>query len=210
MTPIHRAPFLAASNVIDWHTASVRDLAGQLTSGARGTDAIARLFTWVRDSIAHTGDVGHGPLTLRASDVLRERTGLCYAKSHLLVALLRASNIPAGFCYQRLSLDETASSFVLHGLASVLMPDDTFLRIDPRGNKPGVDAQLTPGREALAFALSLPGEADLPGVFAEPIPQVIEALSAATHWHPTDVALPDVHPERWANAAADWRRFGHI
>ncbi|WP_338430147.1 transglutaminase domain-containing protein [Synechococcus elongatus] len=37
--------------------------------------------------------------------MLEYRTGYCYAKSHLLVALLRACSIPAGFCYQRLSFD---------------------------------------------------------------------------------------------------------
>lgn len=205
MTSFNRAAFLASCDVIDWQAEPLHELAARITSGARGVDAIAALFAWVRDSIAHTGDVGHGKLTLRASDVLRERTGLCYAKSHLLVALLRASNAPAGLCYQRLSFDESVPSFVLHGLVGVLMPDDTFLRIDPRGNKPGVDAQFEPGREALAFTMSLPGEVDLPGVFARPIPAVVDALSAASEWHPTRVALPDIQPETWPATDADWR-----
>lgn len=205
MAAFDRASFLAATDVIDWQADSIRELAARITSGAQGVAAVAALFSWVRDSIAHTGDVGHGKLTLRASDVLRERTGLCYAKSHLLVALLRATDVPAGFCYQRLSLDESVPSYVLHGLVGVWMPDERFQRIDPRGNKPGVDAQLMPGREALAFELSLPGEVDLPGVFARPIAAVVDALSAATHWHPLETKLPDVCLEDWPAGDAEWR-----
>jgi len=39
-------------------------------------------------------------VTCSASEVLREGTGICFAKSHLLAALLRAVGIPAGLCYQ--------------------------------------------------------------------------------------------------------------
>src|SRR5437867_9797512 len=98
-----------------------------------------------------------------ASEVLRARTGFCYAKSHLLVALLRANGVPAGLCYQRLALDETGSAFCLHGLAAVWLPAVGWYRIDPRGNKPGVDAQLAPPVERLAFAARLPGEYLFPG-----------------------------------------------
>ena len=45
------------------------------------------------------------------------KEGICYAKSHLLAAILRANLFPTGFCYQRLVLDDkTDSRFVLHGL----------------------------------------------------------------------------------------------
>ena len=204
MTFFNSAPFLASCDIIDWQSAPIRELATRLTSGANGLDAISILFNWVRDSIAHTGDAGRGKITLRASEVLRERTGLCYAKSHLLVALLRAESIPAGLCYQRLPLDDRAPSFVLHGLVGVLMPDQRFLRIDPRGNKPGSDARFIPGRESLAFATTSPGETDLPGVFARPISAVVVALSGAQNWHPIETKLPDVRPENWPAADAEW------
>jgi transglutaminase-like putative cysteine protease len=204
MTSFDRAQFLEACDVIDWQSDALRGLAARLTAGAAGLDVISILFNWVRDSIAHTGDVGWGKITLRASEVLREHTGLCYAKSHLLCALLRSANIPAGLCYQRLRFDDEPPSFALHGLVGVLMPDHRFLRIDPRGNKPGINAQFTPGREALAFAATLPGEADLPGVFARPIPAVVAALSAGHNWHPVETRLPDVLPEHWPAADAEW------
>ena len=204
MSSFDRAPFLASCDLIDWQSDALRELAARLTSGAAGLETISILFDWVRDSIAHTGDAGRGRITLRASEVLRERTGLCYAKSHLLVALLRATNIPAGLCYQRLRLDDGVPSFVLHGLVGVQMPDQRFLRIDPRGNKPGINAQFTPGRESLAFAATHPGEVDLPGVFARPIPAVVAALSGAHSWHPVETRLPDVRPEHWPAAEMEW------
>jgi transglutaminase-like putative cysteine protease len=204
MTSFDPAPFLAACDVIDSQSDTIREQATRLCAEKRGVAAISTLFNWVRDSIAHTGDVGHGKLTLRASEVLSEGTGLCYAKCHLLVALLRAAGLPAGLCYQRLRSSEVAPGFVLHGLVAVLMPDQRFLRIDPRGNKPGIDVQFHSGREALAFSATLAGEAELPGVFARPVPAVVEALSAGCLWHPVETALPDVAPEDWPTTAAHW------
>jgi hypothetical protein len=196
--------FLAPCDVIDWQCSPIRELARRFTSGTAGVDAISAMFAWVRDAISHTADVGHGKLTLRASEVLRERTGLCYAKSHLLVALLRASKVPAGLCYQRLRCDDSPTSFVLHGLVAAMMPDRKFLRMDPRGYKPGVHAQLLPPCEALAFTASLPGEVSYPGVFARPIPAVVSALPAGIWWHPRHTKLPDVEPKDWPVAEAEW------
>ncbi len=60
-----------------------------------------RCFEFVRDEVRHSWDFKENPVTCHASEVLRHRTGYCYAKTHLLAALLRANRIPAGLCYQR-------------------------------------------------------------------------------------------------------------
>lgn len=52
-----------------------------------------------------------------------------------------------GLCYQRLGGD---GSFTLHGLVAVHL-DGVWHRQDPRGNKPGVDAQFSLGPERLAW-----------------------------------------------------------
>jgi transglutaminase-like putative cysteine protease len=197
-------PFLAACEVIDRGDRDVAQLARTLLPAATGDAWIAVAFEWVRDEIAHTGDAGGRTVTLRASDVLRHRTGLCYAKSHLLVALLRARGVAAGLCYQRLRTDGPDSPFVLHGLVAARLADGRFQRIDPRGNKPGVNAQFTVGREQLAFALDQPGEADIPGVFARPLPAVVHALASARDWPQLCAALPDLEPARWPAGDADW------
>jgi transglutaminase-like putative cysteine protease len=61
------------------------------------------------------------PVTCKASDVLIHGTGYCYAKSHLLVALLRANGIPAGLCYQRLTIENDGPSYCLRGLNAVYL-----------------------------------------------------------------------------------------
>lgn len=48
-------------------------------------------------------------VTCSASDVLQHRSGICYAKSNLLAALLRKEGIPTRFCYQRLILFEQSA-----------------------------------------------------------------------------------------------------
>nr|WP_320193052.1 transglutaminase family protein [uncultured Desulfobacter sp.] len=67
--------------------------------------------------------------------VLKYKTGYCYAKSHLLAALLRACNIPAGLCYQRLTIANNKAPFCLHGLNAVYLQRHGWYRIDSRGNK---------------------------------------------------------------------------
>jgi transglutaminase-like putative cysteine protease len=151
--------------------------------------------------VPHSVDAGHDAVTCAASEVLRERTGFCYAKSHLLVALLRANSLPAGLCYQRLTLDPPEApeapaahgeTYCLHGLVAVHLPDTGWYRMDPRGNKPGVDAQFTPPRERLAFEVARPGECLFPEVYARPWPVVVSALQSHRTAGELLAHLPDV------------------
>ena len=185
--------YLAATDVINWQQPDVSRLAKQLAIGASDpTDIARRCFEWVRDRIQHSLDFGRVEVTCRASDVLAVRTGFCYAKSHLLAALLRANGIPAAFCYQRLSVDGQGPPFCLHGLNAVHLPEHGWYRLDARGNKPGVDAQFTPPVERLAFAIAIDGEADLPGCFAEPNPKIIDVLRRYDNVAAVAAHLPDI------------------
>ncbi len=83
--------FLESSAVIDFERAAVRPLATELGQNATPDATAADCFRWVRDNIRHSGDCHDDVVTLSASDVLLHGTGLCYAKSHLLAALLRAN-----------------------------------------------------------------------------------------------------------------------
>jgi len=169
--------YLKSSPIIDYDHPAVAALAVKLAEGLNDKAAIVRsCFTFVRDAIAHTGDAGHGISTIKASEVLAEKTGWCYAKSHLLAALLRANGIPTALCYQRLNCSEyTPGIYCLHGLNAIWLEPYGWYRIDARGNKEGVDAQFTPPVEKLAFELGK-NEYDVEGRFAEPLPEVIEAL----------------------------------
>ncbi len=184
--------YLESTNIIDWKTPPVHDLAKSLATSQAGAVDVARCcFEWVRDEIKHSGDVQADVVTCRASDVLRERTGWCYAKSHLLAALLRGNGLAAGLCYQRLQRGD-GDGFALHGLCAVLLPDFGWYRVDARGNKKGVDAQFSPPTEQLAWPATDDGELDLPEIWPEPLPTVIACLTQNRGWIEVRRNLPDV------------------
>ncbi|MGX7763367.1 transglutaminase-like domain-containing protein [Streptomyces angustmyceticus] len=166
--------YLAVGEAIDHDHPRVRAAAAALAAEAPDVYAYAEAaFLFVRDAITHSADADDPRVTWRASDVLAQRTGICYAKAHALVALLRAEGIPAGLCYQKLD--------TVHGLIAVRLPgEDRWARQDPRGNKPGVDAQFRLDREQLAFSVRPEcNEVDYPVLFAEPHPAVLQCLREA-------------------------------
>ncbi|MFF7154466.1 transglutaminase domain-containing protein [Streptomyces sp. NPDC008139] len=173
--------YTAADDVIDHGHPRVRDTVAALLARTTGPHDYARAaFVFVRDAIPHSFDSGDDRVTWRASDVLEQRTGICYAKSHALTALLRAASIPTGLCYQRLT-DDDGTDPVVHGLIALLLPGrDHWSRLDARGNKPGVDARFSLDEERLAWAARPAiGEADYPLVHAAPPTAVLEALRGA-------------------------------
>ncbi len=200
--------YLQASPVIDWQHPTILQLAEQIRSEhttpvAFGSAELAERpegitkasFEWVRDQIKHSADFKMNPVTCRASDVLKYRTGYCFAKSHLLAALLRANGIPAGFCYQRLSVHDDGAPYSLHGYNAVYLPEFGWYRIDARGNRQDIDAQFTPPAEKLAYGIRLAGEANFQNILAEPLPIVVEALQRCSEWDKMLVNLPDVDLE---------------
>ncbi|MEV8566329.1 transglutaminase family protein [Streptomyces sp. NPDC051322] len=173
--------YLAADSVIDHEHPLVRETSEQLSRMAPDAYAYARTaYEYVRDAIAHSFDSGDPRVTWRASDVIEQRNGICYAKSHALAALLRAKSIPTALCYQRLG-DDDGSNHAVHGLVAVKLPGrGTWSRLDARGNKPGVDAQFSLVDERLAWSVRPElGETDYPVLFAAPHPAVLNALRAA-------------------------------
>ena len=175
--------YLAATPVVDADHPDVVAAAERLTDGLDGdTERARRLFEWVRDQAPHTNDIGGEVVTCSASEVLAAGTGICYAKSHLLAALCRAVGVPAGFCYQRLRKDAPFSGFELHGFNAVFLKEhDRWVRVDPRGNKPGVDAQFSLAEERLAFPVDATrGEETFPTIYATPAAEVVDALKRHT------------------------------
>lgn len=185
--------YLASTTYIDWEHPEVLAKARSLAEGLLGPEDIAkRCFEFVRDEIKHSWDYQLNPVTCKASDVLRHGTGYCYAKSHLLAALLRAHKIPTGLCYQRLTISNDSPPFSLHGLNAVYIERYGWYRMDARGNKEGVSAKFCPPVEQLAFPIASDGEADLPEVWAEPLPTVVEVLEGAETYAEVAANLPDV------------------
>ena len=172
--------YLVSDQVVDWQTPAVRQKALELTASLTDEVEKARgLYEWVRDSISHSNDAGIELVTCSASEVLECGTGICFAKSHLLAALLRAVGIPAGFCYQVLRLDPPIDNEpVLHGFNAIyLISLDRWIRVDARGNTNGINAQFSLKKEQLAFAMD-PHEDEFiyEAIFSAPVPSVVKRL----------------------------------
>jgi len=172
--------YLVSDAIIDWQTPAVREKALELTRSLADEIAKARcLYEWVRDAIPHSNDAGHEIVTCTASEVLRQGSGICFTKSHLLAALLRAVAIPAGFCYQVLRMDPPVDNEpVLHGLNAIYLASlARWIRVDARGNTNGINAQFSLKKEQLAFAMDASADEFIyETIFAAPVSSVVERL----------------------------------
>lgn len=178
------AEFLCPTDWVDFEDAGIQEYLAAHPCGDRSEEAVIGVdFEFVRDQIAHSWDIGSSRVTGRASEVLRHGEGICYAKSHLLAALLRGRGIPAGFGYQRLTLGETPDTgYCLHALNAVWLASvQRWVRVDARGNKPGVNAQFSLSEERLAFAVRPElGEVDYGTVYAAPLQSITRTLETHT------------------------------
>jgi transglutaminase-like putative cysteine protease len=185
--------YLCEHEIVDYSHPLVQETIRQLhTDSDPETERVRKTFEFVRDSIHHSWDIQSPQVTCKASEVLSCGEGLCYAKSHLLAALLRAQGIPTGFCYQRLALGETAEmGYVLHGLSAVYLTSEArWVRLDARGNKPGIQAEFSTGEERVAFVVRPElDEIDYPTIYAQPHPKVVKVLQEQTNC--LHLCLPD-------------------
>ena len=185
--------YLESSEFIDWKHPAITQKAAELAENCTSDEAVVKkCFEFVRDSVKHSWDYRQNPVTCTASDVLFYGTGYCYAKSHLLAALLRASGIPAGLCYQRLTIETNGPPYCLHGLNAVYLKQHGWYRMDARGNKPGVSAEFAPPIEKLAFSITDSLERDFPEIWAEPLPSVVKVLTKSATVEQVFQNLPDV------------------
>ncbi|WP_054739967.1 transglutaminase-like domain-containing protein [Cellulosilyticum ruminicola] len=176
--------YLQSSDIIDFDKdtgENIRNLGDEIWKRSENQlDYIKNAFEYIRDEIGHTRDIKGNIVTCKASDVLAARTGICFAKSHLLAALLRYKGVPTGFCYQKLILNSKTSPYlILHGLNGVYIEEiNKWIRLDARGNKEGVNAQFSLDKEQIAFPINPEeGEEDIPIIFAVPDENVVRALT---------------------------------
>ena len=185
--------YLESTEIIDFYHPLVSSTAKELASRCSSDTEIAKeCFEFVRDKIRHSGDYKDVITTYKASDVLKHKTGWCYAKSHLLAALLRANGIPTGFTYQRLSYSEYEEGvYCLHGLNWIHLKEFGWYRVDARGNKEGVDAQFTPPVEKLAFEVG-ENEYDLLDNLPQPLDVVVNTLKNYKNYNQMVANFPDI------------------
>ncbi|MCC6451846.1 MAG: transglutaminase family protein [Acidobacteria bacterium] len=172
--------------IIEFSTPKVKETIAAIEAQADSPRERAKLaFEFARDEISHSFDTNSEVITIGAEDAIAKKEGICFAKSHVLAALLRGMNIPAGFCYQRVLRKGTVDSgYALHGLNAVYLDDVGWFRVDPRGNKPGVDSQFSIEEEKLAYPIREElDEFDYPNVLTSPLPSVISAMHETKDCH---------------------------
>lgn len=181
--------------VIEWRTPLVQAKINEIVATSATPEQRARLaFEFARDGIQHSFDTRSTTVTINAEDAIAKCEGICFAKSHVLAALLRGMGIPAGFCYQRVlrKADDPASGHALHGLNAVYLDGHGWFRLDPRGNKPGVESRFSIDREVLAYPIRPElGEVDYPDVLARPLPSVLQAMRETADGHSLFWDRPD-------------------
>ncbi|QXE02826.1 transglutaminase family protein [Terribacillus sp. DMT04] len=190
--------YLLESNEVDYTKSIVKEKIGELFNPSQTEIEKVRIaFEFVRDEIAHSWDIQSVQVTCKASEVIAYKEGICYAKSHLLAALLRSQGIPTGFCYQRLMLfDVPEKGYCIHALNAVYLQSmDKWVRLDARGNKKGINAQFSVDKEKLAFITETEkDEIDYPVIYTSPHPDIVavlnehaDALDMYKHYLPTRI-----------------------
>lgn len=176
--------YLLELDVVDYSNALIQEKSQELFHQEQSEiEKVKIAFEYVRDEIPHSWDIQGKIVTCVASEVLKHKEGICYAKSNLLAALLRSQGIPTGFCYQRLMLFDTPKKgFCLHAMNAVYLTAlNKWIRVDARGNKSGVDAQFSVDKEKLAFSVNEKfGEQDYPVIYTKPNSKTIEVLQKNT------------------------------
>ena len=174
------AEYLSVSKYINWSEQSILSKADEFKHKyVDEISLIKAIYEFVRDNIKHSWDVQDKRVTKSATEVLEQGVGICWAKANLHAALLRACGIPAGICYQRLTLgDVPETGFCIHALNAVYIKSlNRWIRLDARGNKEGVNAQLSVDEEQLAFPIRPKlGEVDDYTVYPNPDEKVLERL----------------------------------
>lgn len=157
--------YLSETECIDYNNSVIQEKVKELKLKSDSQlKYIENAYKFVRDEISHSWDIKSEVVSRKASEVLINRTGICWTKTSLLAALLRANGIPSGFSYQFLTRadDNADEGYIIHALNTVFISElNKWIRLDARGNKESVHADFCLDEEKLAFSIrSELGEVD--------------------------------------------------
>ena len=144
--------FLQATEYVDYNSEIIQKKVLELfNENMSDIEKVRTAYEFVRDEIPHSFDCNAKVITAKASDVLKYKTGICHAKANLLAGLLRSQGIPTGFCFQHITLsNDDSMGYCVHAFNAVFV-DNKWIKLDARGNKPGVDAQFSMDEPVLAY-----------------------------------------------------------
>ena len=148
--------YLIETPSIDYMNFHIQERVRELKNQSEDNlDYIKRSYIFVRDEILHSWDIETNIVSRTASDVLKNKTGICWTKSCLLAALLRADGIPSGISYQLLTrADDASEGYMIHALNTVYIKDlNKWIRLDARGNKENINSYFSLDEEHLAYKI---------------------------------------------------------
>ena len=147
--------YLSETKTINYGDPVIQEKVSELKADTvTAIDYIVKAYEFVRDEIPHSWDIRSTVVSRKASDVLENRTGICWTKSCLLAALLRANGIPSGISYQLLTRadEDDSEGYIIHALNTVYLEEQKkWIRLDARGNKENVHAEFSIEEEHLVF-----------------------------------------------------------
>ncbi|MBQ8392470.1 MAG: transglutaminase family protein [Clostridia bacterium] len=173
--------FLEETKYVDYSSENIQSKAVELFStGMTEVEKAKIAFEFVRDEIPHSFDCNAEIITVKASEVLKFKTGICHAKANLLAALLRSQGIPTGFCFQHITLaDDDSLGYCVHAYNAVFV-DGKWIYLDARGNKSGVNAQFSTDKPILAFPIRPQYDEYLwKGIYSSPHISTMKMLESA-------------------------------
>ena len=148
--------FLTETPSIDYMNSHIQEKVQELMNQSSDeVDYIRLSYIFVRDEIPHSWDIKTSIVSKTASETLINKTGVCWTKSCLLAALLRANQIPSGISYQLLTrADDSSEGYMIHALNTVYINDlKKWIRLDARGNKENINASFSLDEEQLAYGV---------------------------------------------------------
>lgn len=149
--------YLGETETIDYKNLVIQDKVDEIKRiSCSQLNYIENAYRFVRDKIPHSWDIRSEIVSRKASEVLINRTGICWTKSCLLASLLRANGIPSGISYQSLTRadDDDSEGYIIHALNTVFISElNRWIRLDARGNKENVHAEFSLDEEKLAFPI---------------------------------------------------------
>jgi dihydrofolate reductase len=178
--------YLSETEIFNFSNELVQQLVKTLKNDTKTEkEYIYECFTYVRNQIHHSADHLSKAVTAAASEVLEFGEGICYAKSHLLCALLRADNIPCGLSYQLLRLVESDidSPLIVHGIIAYYHSEkNSWILLDPRGNKHNYNEKIDTEANYFEFDVNINlNEKTIPYIFSDPDSNVLNALQCHTN-----------------------------
>ena len=136
--------YLIETPSIDYMNFHIQERVRELKNQSEDNlDYIKRSYIFVRDEIFHSWDIETNIVSRTASDVLKNKTGICWTKSCLLAALLRADGI-----------HDASEGYMIHALNTVYIKDlNKWIRLDARGNKENINSYFSLDEEHLAYKI---------------------------------------------------------